>query len=431
VLNQRLVSWTPLLQGDDAAQIRAAVEAILEGLAARLTRDSSVFLANEGLGPALLFCYSNECSSNSPLRDLRTHLTKALHHVPEGLIHACLYGGLAGLGWQAAHIQRALELDVDEVVGEIDDALVEYLGQSPWTEPYDLISGLVGLGVYALERLPRPRARAALALILDRLAETVERRPEGVTWWSHPRWIGDTARASCPNGNYNLGLAHGVPGIIALLAGIIATGFEVARARPLLEGAVNWLLAQDPRDGQGFPFWLEARTNAPHRPRRLAWCYGDLGVAAALLCAAQATGEVFWEEEALRIAQRAARRPVEDCGIEDACICHGAGGLGHLFNRMYQMTADLELAEAARGWFAQAVALRQPGKGVAGFRAWDIGPDGQPGWVESAGFLTGATGIGLALLAAVSSVEPTWDRVLLISLPPSGPPSPAEARGQP
>jgi lantibiotic biosynthesis protein len=34
-------------------------------------------------------------------------------------------------------------------------------------------------------------------------------------------------------------------------------------------------------------------------------------------------------------------------------------------------------------------------------------------WTGDPGFLTGAAGIGLALLAAVSPVEPEWDRLLL------------------
>jgi hypothetical protein len=32
--------------------------------------------------------------------------------------------------------------------------------------------------------------------------------------------------------------------------------------------------------------------------------------------------------------------------------------------------------------------------------------------------LIGAAGVGLALLAAVSDVEPAWDRLLLASIPP-------------
>jgi hypothetical protein len=34
--------------------------------------------------------------------------------------------------------------------------------------------------------------------------------------------------------------------------------------------------------------------------------------------------------------------------------------------------------------------------------------------------LTGAAGIGLALLAATTTVEPTWDRILLLDLPATG-----------
>jgi hypothetical protein len=43
-----------------------------------------------------------------------------------------------------------------------------------------------------------------------------------------------------------------------------------------------------------------------------------------------------------------------------------------------------------------------------------------PGWRSEAGFLEGATGIGLALLGAISDVEPAWDRVLLLSVRPPG-----------
>jgi hypothetical protein len=37
-------------------------------------------------------------------------------------------------------------------------------------------------------------------------------------------------------------------------------------------------------------------------------------------------------------------------------------------------------------------------------------------WRPESGFLTGSAGIGLALLAATTPVEPEWDRVLLTTL---------------
>src|SRR5262249_52612323 len=79
--------------------------------------------------------------------------------------------------------------------------------------------------------------------------------------------------------------------------------------------------------------------------------------------------------------------------------------------------------EAARYWFRQTLAFRRPGEGTAGFAPYlpelPGGEDEAAGLPDSsAGFLAGAAGIGLALLAASSEVEPEWDRVLLCSIPP-------------
>jgi hypothetical protein len=99
----------------------------------------------------------------------------------------------------------------------------------------------------------------------------------------------------------------------------------------------------------------------------------------------------------------------------DAGLCHGACGLGHLFNRIYQSSRDEALADAARFWFKEVLRMRRPGRGVGGYEAWE--PD--RGWIADPSFLTGAAGIALALLAATTSKEPEWDRALLVSSFPS------------
>ena len=40
-------------------------------------------------------------------------------------------------------------------------------------------------------------------------------------------------------------------------------------------------------------------------------------------------------------------------------------------------------------------------------------------WRPVAGFLSGAVGTGLALVAAASTIEPTWDGLLLSEIPPA------------
>jgi hypothetical protein len=328
---------------------------------------------------------------------------------------ASLYSGLTGVGWALAHLQGRLPaLDGEDDLADIDEVLLQHLDQSPWTQDYDLISGLVGFGVYALERLPEPMAVACLERVVDRLAETAEHRPDGITWWTNPAWLPAEARKPFPGGYWNLGLAHGVPGVIALLGGVCAAGVAVARARSLLEEAVRWLLAQQLPGG--FPFWVGPE--GADRAARLAWCYGDPGVAIALLGAARCLNEPAWEREALAIARRAAERPADQAGVRDAGLCHGSAGLGHLFNRLYQATGEPGLGVAARFWLARTLEMRRPGRGIGGYEAWLGGDDGSQTWSTDSGLLTGAVGIALALLAATTPLEPAWDRMLLAAIPP-------------
>jgi hypothetical protein len=148
-----------------------------------------------------------------------------------------------------------------------------------------------------------------------------------------------------------------------------------------------------------------------------------------MLVAARASGDVELEKLAVELALLAAARPADAAGVRDAGLCHGSAGLGHLFNRLYQETGEPRLAEASRRWFQAALEFRQPGVGLAGYRAFTMDEAGiQEGWRDDGGLLEGVAGIGLALLGALSDFEPAWDRVLMLSAPASPPPPPAAER---
>src|SRR5262249_36346357 len=144
----------------------------------------------------------------------------------------------------------------------------------------------------------------------------------------------------------------------------------------------------------GFPHWVGPQ--GVDGPARLAWCYGDPGVAIALLSAAGSVAEPAWEHEAIAIGRRAAQRLPEKSGVRDTGLCHGAAGLGHLFNRLFQATGEPQFGDAAQYWFKQTLAMRRPGHGIAGYQAWGPGEGGDLTWVTEPGLLTGATGIALA-----------------------------------
>jgi len=179
----------------------------------------------------------------------------------------------------------------------------------------------------------------------------------------------------------------------------------------LLDGAVCWLLAHliDTASGPTVPYFVA--DGADPEPARSAWCYGDPGVAAALLLAARDVGERAWAAAATGLALRAAACPPDQSGVVDASLCHGSAGLAHLFNRMYQMTAEPALADAGRFWVERTLDLcstAAPGRDAT------LTDAAQPAW-NGLGLLEGAAGVAVALQAATTTVEPDWDQMLLVS----------------
>jgi hypothetical protein len=422
-------NWHPLLQGSLADQALRVIREIADALpsapdASQAARQSS--LAAGHAGEALFYTYLALHTSDESAADRAASL---LDHAAEELANTpmtpSLYAGFPGVAWTLEHLQGRLFEAEDPGEGEepedpfleIDEALLGPLNRAPWTGEYDLISGLSGLGVYALERLPRPTAVSMLERIVERLDELADRTEEGAAWFTQPERLPEWQREIHPRGNYNLGVAHGLPGVLPILAGACAAGVAVDRARPLLDENVRWLLKRRLEPGFGCCFdTTYAPWEEPNRSR-LAWCYGDPGIAAALLASARAVGEPAWERVALDVGRQSAARPEPESMIRDAGLCHGSAGLGHLFNRLYQETGEEPFAEAARFWFERTLRFQVPGEGVAGFRAWEVNPlTKEPGWRTTSGFLEGAAGVGLALLGAISNVEPAWDRVLLLSV---------------
>lgn len=414
--------WKPLLDGE----LGRHAERVLDDIAAALATPArgSPALADGAAGRALFFAYLAEARGGEALAALvDRHLDAAVDGLAQADLRDALFSGFAGVAWTAQHLQGRFDGDGDDDANAGLDALLgDLLDRSPWPGHFDLVFGLVGHGVYALERLARPTGRGCLERVVARLAELAEPRHDGLGWRSRPELLLPERRRAHPRGYFDLGAAHGAPSLATVLAGACAAGVATSTARPLLDGCVRALLHERLADGAAaLPSWI---ADGEVTPARLAWCYGDAGAAAALLAAARAVDEQPWVDAALALGRRAATRALdgalEEAGVVDAGLCHGAAGLALLFHRLWSDTPDHRFAEAAQRLYRHTLSLQRPGLGVAGYRAWSPQPDAPDtlDWSDDDGFLTGAAGVGLALLAGSSAVEPAWDRLLAASLPP-------------
>ncbi len=396
--------WAPLLDGELGDRAREALTPIAARLMAAGAAERGASLTNGAAGDALILdVLARVCESAALEEAAHGAIERAIDAVASETMAVGLFVGFTGVAWALESLRGGDDDDANE---EVDGALLEHLDRPIWTGDYDLVSGLAGFGVYALARRTRASGRACFARVLDHLEATARPEADGLAWWTSPELLVPEQRAEHPDGFWNVGLAHGVPGVIGVLARAFAAGLERARIAPLLEGAVRWVLARGHEGDARFPCLADDT-----EPARTAWCYGDPGVAAALFSAGRATGEVAWEREAVAIARAATEREAD--GVVDAGICHGTAGLAHVFHRFFRATGDERFRDAARAELARTLDLGDPD---GRYLAWAPDAEGVVGWVDDSTLLAGSGGVALVLASALSTDEPTWDRALLLDL---------------
>lgn len=406
--------WQPLISGSFCREIEAVIEEIAADLGSFAGQDPSggPSLGRGDAGMALFFHYLDMSRPDTSHAQLAQHfLEKSFTEAGGADLWFDLFGGITGIGWVHEHMYGP-QAD-DDAMEAVDAALLKLLDTDTWSEHFDLISGLAGIGVYALEHWPRGHSAEILERAVRLLAAGLEPAQVGMACFTPPRLMSPFELEKDPQGHFNVGVAHGMPPVATVLAAAAQRlGPEGAKAQAAAHEVVRWILAS-PLDRQGGPmFPRTVDPNGGKRPSRLAWCYGDAGVAGALLCASHALGDARLADQACDIARRAAGLAGDVCGVEDAPICHGAAGLAHIFNRFYQATGETPFRQAAERWLRMVLSYHQAGTGIGGFQARYV-----KGWRDEPGFLIGSMGIGLVLLAAVTDVEPAWDRALALSTP--------------
>jgi lantibiotic biosynthesis protein len=436
--------WAPILLPESPTAARAwdSIDAIAQAVVSRdykpTTQDK--LRGHNYYEEALLYGYLAVARNDLEWANRATEsLNLAIERAAENGGYLGLYGGITGLGWTVEHVSRLFEqiaagdssdedenqaaesvpdeLPEEDLNADVDAIVIRNLPHVTASSPYDLISGLVGFGIYFLERLPRQSAMEGITAILDQLERLSQQTNDGITWHSGPELLPDWQRQQCPGGYYNLGVAHGIPGIIHFLSEVSASQVDCSnRSYQLLDDAVRWFIAQARPSGSASRFSSWVVPGEEPTDSRMAWCYGDLGILAVLLQAARRADRPDWRQFADELLDHCLAWPMEKAGIGDAPLCHGAVGVAHIFNRIYQAEGDRRCLAAAVQWYEQTLAMRQLGSGVGGYSSLTRpDPDKPIVWEPSPAFLDGAIGVALGLLAAVTPVEPAWDRMLLLS----------------
>lgn len=391
-------------------------------------------------GTALMFSLLSEDDPASA-RAAEQHLRLAAQHI-EWNSRGGLMGGPAAV---LAAAQGAV--GGGERYGTLRRQLGEWVGQAQighleryeratapgvhWHQ-YDLVNGLSGTMRVLLDE-PSETARRAVERSARYLCgEILGFHGELPGWWV-PAHLQPTPqdREEYPHGDLNLGLAHGVAGVVACLVSVAEERGPTAGIAHALERAVAWILEWTQRS-DGTAYWparvpadcASRPSEAPALFTRAAWCYGTPGVALTLLRAARLLGDEAAGRHAVEVLLSHLALPLDEWHLDGSTFCHGSAGTLQVVYRMWRLTGDERLREPARRLAEGLVGDLLSHSAPYGFQHWM--PDSPHGWrdatghrrLDAVGLLEGASGV-VCVLDSVSRARedplPRWDRVFGLS----------------
>ena len=305
-------------------------------------------------------------------------------------------GGLAGVLYSLKFLneKQFIEFDLsdDEVTEHLAVAMRKFVNENN----YDYLHGALGIGFYFL----KTDERQLVDELIDNLYHTaIIEESENTFKWE---------MKFNPMRDFDISLSHGVSSVVVFLARAVKSNIAVEKSTKMLNGTVTYILSleQDFQQiGCHFP------TDLGVQKSRLAWCYGDLGIASSVWYAGKVTNNEMWKNKALEVFTNSAKRlSLAESHVQDAGICHGSVGIALIFRRMYIETKNVLFLETARHWINQTLDYATYADGLAGYKTWWIEK-----WIRDFSLLNGISGIGLTFLSFLSDDSQDWDELFLLS----------------
>ncbi|MGH2612297.1 MAG: lanthionine synthetase C family protein [Rhabdochlamydiaceae bacterium] len=289
---------------------------------------------------------------------------------------------------------------------------------------FDTMQGVAGIGRYILENVQSQEFADTTALITETLIALS--KPLVIDENTVPGWyllrndpVNIPDPDCCSRGNFNLGLAHGIPGVLAFLAIALLKGISVEGQKDAIQRISYWLMERSFIDSQAIRWdynvsWDE---EVLHKKKSLypckdAWCYGVPGIAGALLIAGKAIGDHKLQTFAKRAFLDIFIRSQKEWNLPGPALCHGIAGL---LLTTYEMSKEngceilipkvVELEQILLSFYNENFHF--------GFKDLEFCRNGKLFQANHPGLLNGSTGILLTLLT-LSDPSLKWHTPLMI-----------------
>lgn len=369
-------------------------------------KESMIGLYGDSYGIFLFLCYYSRFTKEQKFAELRDRFCKSLmENIPKQNFpysFSCGYSGILYL-FNFLEEHKLLDIGLNIDIHSIEQNIIINMQNNLDHYCYEFLHGAVGEGIYFLKRAGN---EDVLNDIVNRLYKTIkiDKNKKKGKW---PSYLINLSKWG-----YNISLSHGMSSIVLFLTKLIEYNLHNTKIEHLLELSVNYLLSQEidyMQYGSYFPTYSKESEGEEINGSRLAWCYGDLGIAYAIYRAGKCLQRDSWVNKSSKILYDSTERlSLDKNRVVDPCICHGSSGLALVYTRLYTEFKDIHFLNTANYWINQTLRFSE-------FSDEDPEKEfNQMKWECDFTFLTGYSGIGLTLLSYYTKSQ-DWDELLLLS----------------
>ncbi|OIV40465.1 lanthionine synthetase C family protein [Flavobacterium johnsoniae] len=278
---------------------------------------------------------------------------------------------------------------------------------------YDYLRGASGIATYLLHFYPKEKH---LSHYIEGLYNQAVWTDDKCCHWVFYSFNENGNTFEYLENKINLGLAHGMSGIISILAEFYRKKIAVEKCYMMIEGAVNFLKKNYNDTGiSQFPgIWDQ--NEQFQKVSRLGWCYGDTALGLAIVKAGKYCSNDQWTSFGEKICLKSATRDANNALLDEHGICHGYFGTMHLFNRLSETLENVIYKERKEYWFTEGMLKRDFDLDSTGVYQTVIEKNGNIEKFTTTGVLQGLSGVLLCLLSYKNKFAYPWDKFLLINI---------------
>lgn len=324
--------------------------------------------------------------------------------------------GIAGYLWSLDFIDSNgyCDIEVEENMKVLNPFLHNMMNLSLKEGNYDLLQGALGYAFIFLKRFRNTSDMTQKNVYKNYVNDfVVQLRKLAIYNGKTVKWPRKLKSEDSVRGNYyDIGLAHGIPSILAYLKLVDECPELDIHVLDLIHGIIEYIKETENDVNEVSLFPNEISSEGLSNKSRVAWCYGDLGIGHVLLqCGKHLKDDALINRAVEILVHTANRKSHEDHLVHDACICHGSFGNAMIFKKAFDITGEPNLLKAYENWMNLGLAMGHIKSGYAGYKFY---MGGSNKWKNELSVLEGITGIGLVLIENLMKKSTGWGQSLLV-----------------